>query len=258
MRSPISQFGEKNPKKSLIENVEQVKDKVESLVLTTDEYYEDKSILTSYDQFHFGAGLLGVKNFPLKMAEICVQVCKKFNVKLETALDAGCGPGRTAMELCAKFGKVEAYDYSQSFVDMLLEQKKKRNLVNLTTYQGDSHRQKFICQSKEFDLIFGCNLIDRLHSPEQWILQSKEMLSKNGLLIIASPYTWKPEHTHPKKWIGGFKKDAEDHYTVNGLSELLTPDLVLLQEMKVPFVIPDADGTYQYTYSNCTVFGTTR
>ena len=27
------------------------------------------------------------------------------------------------------------------------------------------------------------------------------------------------------------------------------------QESRVPFVIPDPDGTFQYTYSNCTVFG---
>ena len=37
---------------------------------TTAQYYEDKSILTSYDRFHFGPGLLGVKNFPQRMAEV--------------------------------------------------------------------------------------------------------------------------------------------------------------------------------------------
>ena len=39
---------------------------------TTAQYYEDKSILTSYDRFHFGPGLLGVKNFPQRMAEVAV------------------------------------------------------------------------------------------------------------------------------------------------------------------------------------------
>ena len=77
-------------------------------------------------------------------------------------------------------------------------------------------------------------------------------------------------------------KDAENHFTVDGLKETLMPGLVLLQELKVrlslkfpyclkafsstpyaelsqvPFVIPDADGTFQYTYSNCTVFGAPR
>ncbi len=37
----------------------------------------------SYDRFHFGAGLLSVKNFPLRMAEVCIEACKKYNVDME-------------------------------------------------------------------------------------------------------------------------------------------------------------------------------
>lgn len=82
------------------------------------------------------------------------------------------------------------------------------------------------------------------------------MLSPTGLLVIASPYEWKPEHTAPEKWIGGFKKDGENFFTIDGLCAKLSPELVLLEETKVPFVIPDADGTFQYfQYTNCTVFG---
>jgi len=221
---------------------------------TTEQYYEDQDILTSYDQFHFGEGLLGIKNFPQKMAEVCIEACKKFKTNFDTALDAGCGPGRTAMELCKVFEKVEAYDYSQSFVDMMQENKTKKGLFNLTAYQGDSHIQDQLTTEK-FDLIFGCNLIDRLHTPIEWVKQSQAMLRDGGLLIIASPYTWKPEHTQVEKWLGGYLKDAESYFTVDGLKEALMSNMVLLEEKKVPFVIPDADGTFQYTYSNCTIFG---
>ena len=81
------------------------------------------------------------------------------------------------------------------------------------------------------------------------------MLSPDGLLIVASPYTWKAEFTEPSKWIGGFKKDAEDYYIVDGLCDIMLPELHLLEQIKVPFMIPDEDGTFQYTYSNCTIFG---
>ena len=81
------------------------------------------------------------------------------------------------------------------------------------------------------------------------------MLTEKGILIIASPYTWKQEHTNVENWIGGFLKDAENHFTVDGLKEALLPEFTLLEERRVPFVIPDTDGTYQYTYSNCTIFG---
>ena len=72
------------------------------------EYYEDKNILSSYDIFHFGEGLLSVKNFPLRMSEVCVEFCQKFNTRFDLALDAGSGPGRTAIELCAHFTKVSS------------------------------------------------------------------------------------------------------------------------------------------------------
>ena len=81
------------------------------------------------------------------------------------------------------------------------------------------------------------------------------MLNPGGLLIISSPYTWMEEHTSLDKWIGGFKKNGENFFTVDGLKELLKPELALLEVHRIPFVIPDADGTFQYTYSNCTIFG---
>ena len=70
------------------------------------DYYENTNILTSYDIFHFGEGLLSVKNFPLRMSEVCIEACTKYKTDLNLALDAGSGPGRTAMELCKVFSKV--------------------------------------------------------------------------------------------------------------------------------------------------------
>ena len=72
--------------------------------------------------------------------------------------------------------QVEGYDYSQSFVDLLLAQKRKRGIKNLNVYRGDCHKQKETCGDKKFNLIFGGNLIDRLHSPMLWLQQSKVML----------------------------------------------------------------------------------
>jgi hypothetical protein len=81
------------------------------------------------------------------------------------------------------------------------------------------------------------------------------MLNPGGLLVISSPYTWMEEHTPLENWIGGYKKNGENYFTVDGLKELLKPELALLEVHRIPFVIPDADGTFQYTYSNCTIFG---
>jgi len=54
---------------------------------------------------------------------VCLDACRKFGTPLISALDCGCGPGRTALELTTQFHQVEAYDYSQDFIDMLIEKK---------------------------------------------------------------------------------------------------------------------------------------
>jgi hypothetical protein len=64
---------------------------------------------------------------------------------------------------------------------MLVAKAANRGITNLVAYQGDSHRQMEICQLKMFDLIHGSNLIDRLHSPEKWVLQSKVRLKSNNM-----------------------------------------------------------------------------
>ena len=55
--------------------------------------------------------------------------------------------------------------------------------------------------------------------------------------------------------MGGLERGGVALTTQQGLQDLLGPDLTLLQVIRVPFVIPDPDGTFQYTYSNVTIFG---
>merc|ERR1719367_1060203 len=164
----------------------------------TDSYYEDNSILKSYEKFHFGNGEIGVKNFPLAIAEFCIEMAKKYECNLNAAMEAGCGPGRTAFELCKMFKKVEAFDYSQNFIDSLQNHKAQflptsEMSEKITAYQGDAHEMKATARLPEFDLILGCNLIDRLHTPKTWINQAKEMCK--GLIIVCSPYTWQTNRT---------------------------------------------------------------
>ena len=67
---------------------------------------------------------------------------------------------------------------------MMLGEKAKGNVENLTAYQGDSHKQMELTRSKHFDMILGCNLIDRLHTPRDWILQSKVRVFSDPLFIV--------------------------------------------------------------------------
>ena len=119
------------------------------------------------------------------MSEVCLEACRKFQSGLSLALDAGCGPGRTAIELCGQFTKVCAYDYSEGFVENMRSRARQMKVDNLECRQGDSHRQQELYPGQKFDLIFGCNLIDRLHSPASWVTQSKVL----GGDLVTGHYT---------------------------------------------------------------------
>jgi SAM-dependent methyltransferase len=181
------------------------------------------------------------------------------------ALDAGAGPGRVAIELGLRgakfFDKVEAFDYSDPFVGMMQKKLKELKLEEkVIGYQADAHDILQVVKEPnpegKFDLVFCCNLIDRLHTPTKFVKDAVKLLNpKNGLLIVSSPYTWKPEHTAQENWIGGKFVDAEKYFTEQGLEDMLRPLNAEMREvLRVPFAIPDEDGTFQVTFSNCTVF----
>ena len=69
--------------------------------------------------------------------------------------------------------QVCAYDYSDGFVENMKRKATELNVSNLEARQGDSHAQQSLYPDRKFDLIFGCNLIDRLHTPHLWVTQSK-------------------------------------------------------------------------------------
>jgi hypothetical protein len=54
---------------------------------------------------------------------------------------------------------------------------------------------------------------------------------------------------------GGIRQDAEVVWSLRGIIRAASPELCLCQQAShLPFIIPDADGTFQFTYSQCMVF----
>ena len=80
--------------------------------------------------------------------------------------------------------QVCAYDYSEGFVENMKTKAEELNVSNLEARQGDSHGQLSLYPGRRFDLIFGCNLIDRLHTPNLWVTQSKVSQWRGRLLYI--------------------------------------------------------------------------
>ena len=94
-----------------------------------------------------------------------------------------------------------------------------------------------------YDVVLGCNLIDRLPDPSQWIELAKQKVSKDGIIINCSPYTWLEEFTPINKWIGGYRNSsAENITTQDGLREIFKPEFSEIDSDKLPFVIPFSSG----------------
>lgn len=174
---------------------------------------------------------------------------------MDKALDAGAGPGGSAISMCSDFAQVEAFDYNQTFVDFMDEKCAADKITNLKSYQGDAHNM----EGDNYNLILGCNLIDRLSHPIKWLESAKKMIkAKNGLVINSDPYTWLEQFADVENWIGAVTKDGKPYHTTEALKDIMGPELVLYEETKIPFVIPNENGSYDYTYSIATVWGAPR
>lgn len=240
--------------------------------------YETDAQVSQYAEFHYGDAYFNVPNFPRALARLAVEAMGKRPAR--RALDLGCAVGRASFELARYFEHVTGIDFSARFIQLgtqLAEQGRLRYTLveegELLTYkerslaelgldavaakveflQGDACNLKPIFAG--YDLILAANLIDRLYSPRRFLETAHTRLNPGGLLVIASPYTWLPEHTRREEWIGGFKKDGENFTTLDGLQAILGEHFRLAREPAgVPFVIRETRRKFQHTLSEVTVW----
>ena len=196
------------------------------------------------------------------------------------ALDLGCACGRSSFELAREFDQVEGVDFSANFIRLGVEMAEQGSIryalaeegelvsyhtrtlkelaldehaAKVSFYQGDACNLK--PQYSDYDLVLAANLIDRLYKPRRFLDSIHERINDDGLLVIASPYTWLEEHTPKEEWIGGFKKDGENHTTLDGLKDHLSKHFRLVNEpRKVPFVIRETQHKFQHTLSEVTIW----
>ena len=240
--------------------------------------YETDIMLSQYAEFHYGDEYFNVVNFPKKLAELAVEIMAGHPMK--KALDLGCSVGRASFELARHFDKVTGIDFSARLINLgtqMAEQGvvrytitdegelvhyKERRLEQLGLedtaskvefLQGDACNLKPMFEG--YDLILAANLIDRLYKPAQFLATVHERLNQDGILMLASPYTWLDEHTEKEHWLGGFKKDGESFTTLDGLKAILEPHFELIRAPEdIPFVIRETSRKFQHTLSEVTVW----
>ena len=250
----------------------------EAAISPVSSNYETDRLLSEYAEFHYGEEYFNVPNFPKTLAKIAIDAMGKMSMR--RALDLGCATGRATFELARHFERVTGVDFSARFIGIGVELARsgtlryqlaeEGSLVSYRTrslhelgleglrdkvefFQGDACNLKPIfC---DYDLILAANLIDRLYSPAKFLAGVHERLNIGGILMIASPYTWLEEHTKRSEWIGGFKKDGENHATLEGIRELLSPHFRMIgNPQDVPFVIRETRRKFQHSVSEVTLW----
>lgn len=243
----------------------------------TTNIYNTDSIISQYCHFSWGENALGVENYPAYCGRIALEYMK--DKPKRKAFDIGCAIGRSSFELARAFDEVIGVDFSARFIQEAQNLKENGVLrytmptegelenfyeVNLSEFDLEEERKKVsfwqadACNLKpiykDFDLIFGGNLIDRLYDPKKFLDSMASRINDGGMLILTSPYTWQEESTPKEKWIGGYKKDGENVTTLDGLKEILGKDFELIDTKDVPFVIQETARKHQYTIAHMTIW----
>jgi 5-histidylcysteine sulfoxide synthase/putative 4-mercaptohistidine N1-methyltranferase len=240
--------------------------------------YESDESVAQYCDAHYGPDKFGVKNFPEQLVEICLQAMA--GRPKGRALDLGCAVGRASFELARHFDEVTAIDFSARFIRIAYQLQEKgvvhyqlieegeivsfheKRLTDLNLhatvnriefFQGDAHNLK--PQFTGYDMVLAANLLDRLYDPKRFLSQVHKRINPNGLLVVASPYTWLEEFTEKENWVGGTRRAGEPFTTLQGLDEQLGENFLRLGEPRdVEFVIRETARKYQHTISQLTVW----
>ena len=203
------------------------------------------------------------------------------------ALDIGCAVGGASFELAKTFDHVDAFDFSESFVNAakrmqniteedvsfrvpveaeLFEEVKAvhdaevtadvRSRVNFFT--GDAQRVGEMNAEGDlstYDGVVMSNLLCRLPDPKACINGLPRILNKGGVVVMVTPFSWLLEFTPRSKWLGGFYDPVskEPIYSKDVLEGMMNDrGFEKIHEEEMPLVIREHQRKYQYIVSEAT------
>jgi len=201
------------------------------------------------------------------------------------ALDMGCAVGGASFALAQDFEHVDAFDFSESFVNaakrMQAEEKIRFKIpveaelfqeVNAVHESGvDSNvlsRVNFFtgdaCKIKEmadegqigtYDGAIMSNLLCRLPDPVACLDGLNGIINVGGVVVMVTPFSWLTEFTPRSKWLGGFydpvsKEPILSKDVLKGIME--DRGFEKIHEEEMPLVIREHQRKYQYIVSEAT------
>ena len=181
-----------------------------------------------------------------------------------SAFEAGCSVGASAFELARSCHRVDASDYSDSFINAAkkLQAEGRHNGVRLlegsitTPFQAivppeiDRNRVSFSVQDATalpqamgpYDVVLAANLICRLPDPEAFLARLPSLVKPGGQLLLTTPFTWLEDYTPRERWIGGVDADRRSE---EELIKRLSGEFKLHRRVNLPFLIREHERKYQ-------------
>ena len=220
-------------------------------------------------------------SFPQRVAQLVTKLEPRGKNR---ALDMGCSVGGSSFELAKSFDNVDAFDFSNSFVDaaqriqageklrfkvpveaelfeevdVLLEPGTNPSTMSkVNFFVGDACDLDGMAAdgrlSKDsYDGVVMANLLCRLPDPLACLNGLPNIVNKGGIVVMVTPFSWLTEYTPRSKWLGGFydpvSKEAIRSKDV--LKDVMDSNgFEKIHEEEMPLIIREHQRKYQYIVS---------
>lgn len=215
-------------------------------------YYEDPAVLDEYAAFHYPdrdplAAMLGADAVPLERRYPFALPALLEPRPEGFALDVGCACGFVTFALARLHREAWGLDRSVKLTDLSVKIAAEGRACYRAREMGERFRDvevpvcapanvRFLvadaasvpAPSRSFATVALLNAIDRVSDPGRALAEAARLVAPDGLLLVASPYTWLEAFTPRTRWLDG--PDA--------VRRAVGDAFRLEREVRLPFFIP--------------------
>ncbi len=249
--------------------------------------YDTSRDLSKYLLMHYGSfeemfdrpahPLAGAYGYCQRLSDLLRTSAEQTGTEVVRALDVGCNVGGLSHALSRwATGEVLGIDVSKRSVGVAQQLTEHNGGTFSVIEEGPFYREVRISLGdptrrarvrfevgdgntlrlwdRPFDAVVLSNVLDRVRQPAACLGQlsdSTEVLRAGGLLMVACPWAWFAEHSHPSEWFGSA---ATGSSSAQALKTLLSNDFDLITEVDEPGVLRENSREYNYFESHVTVW----